>query len=177
MTTITARSARSLQEVAVVVAGSGLLIASFLGPSWLQMPADPATNTPSTSMSFQDLSTATVSSPSSIQAAYFGWLAWVLVAGLIMLSVTILLTAHRTLATVTTIASIVVYAITIMALKGPLTWSQTVDTLPDVRLGGYLMLTGLLALLLHSLYKTTPAGQHRSSDFMSPIVNSRQAPS
>ncbi len=149
------RKAVEFKGLSTVVIGSFLLISSLLGPSWIQMPANPAAGTPAASLSFQDLSTATASSPSSIQSGYFGPLAWILFAGLVVLSFATYISGNRIIAIVTAIIGFIVLVVTLLALKGPSTWAQFIDTVPNIRLGGYLMLVGLLTLVAYAVFKFT----------------------
>lgn len=146
---------RPLAETAVVSVSGVLLIASLLGPAWLVMPANPAAGTPAAAVSFTDLSAATENSPSTVQSFFFGWPAWVLFGALIFASAAVVYTGNRFIAACTAAATLVVAMVSVLAIKGPLTWSQTIDSLPNLRLGGYLMLTGLLIVVAFNGYKAS----------------------
>lgn len=147
------RTAITTRDVAVVVIGAALIVVSLCGFSWLFMPADPTAGTPGGSVSFNDLRAATEASPSAVQAAYFGWLAWAAFGVLIVLNVATPLIRSKVIAVAALAAGVVTAVITILALKGPQTWSQTIQALPNLRFGGYLMLIGLLTLLIFSAVK------------------------
>lgn len=146
-------AATNIKDAAIVGVGALLLLISLVTTTWLFMPANPAANTPAASMSFSDLVTATGASPSTIQSSFFGWLAWFLFGALIILSVATLLTHSRIVAAIGAGVGLLTAILTTLALKGPQTWSQTIDALPNLRLGGYLMLIGLLTLLIFNAVK------------------------
>ncbi len=144
----------NIWEGAIVVVAAILLIGSTLGPDWLYSPADPKTGTPAATLDFSALGVATEGSPSAIQATYFGWLAWVAFIGVIVLGALTALSANRLWAIAGLVAGLIAVLVSVLAIKGPLTWSQTVDALPNIRLGGYMMIIGLLGLLAYSAFRT-----------------------
>lgn len=154
MTTASATNrtaALDVRELAVVALGAVLLLVSLVGPTWLVMPSpDGGAAVP---VSFADLVVATDGSPSTIQATFFGWCAWVLFGVLIALSIGVLLTSNRALAVGAALGAAIVAVVATLALKGPQTWAQTIESLPNLRLGGYLMLLGLVALLAYNVAK------------------------
>ena len=170
-------AAVNLKDAGVVGIGAVLLLASLLGLTWLVMPANPATDAPAAAVSFNDLTAATKSSPSTVQSTYFGWLAWVLFGAIILLSVAVLLTGNRLIAAVTAGIGLLTAILTTLALKGPQTWSQTIEALPNLRIGGYLMLIGLLALLIFNAIKARPQRVRNSTTITTVKSETGQAPS
>jgi hypothetical protein len=153
------RIAIDIRDAAVVGTGAVLLLLSMVGIGWLVAPANPASKTPSTTVSFADLTAATDESPSTVQATYFGWLAWLLFGAIIVLTVAVLITRSRPIAISGAAMGVLTLLLTTLALKGPQTWMQTVKALPDLRLGGYLMLVGVLIL---TIFNTVVIGRSRT---------------
>ncbi|PHV66982.1 hypothetical protein [Williamsia muralis] len=154
MTTTTPRRSATRTPAALIalaVAGSVLSIISLIGPTWLFSPAQPANNVPEMSFSFGDLADLSGNSPSTVQSSYFGWLAWVLVVATIVLAVAAILSRSTLIAAAEGILALVTLVVTIFAVKGPLTWGGFYDTLPNMRIGGYLIIVGLLGIIAHAV--------------------------
>lgn len=134
---------------AVVAIAAILLLASMIGPTWMYSPAQPDTGTPAANLSFSDLATATAESPSALQAAYFGWLGWTLVILAVAVSVAALLLPRRLLSVAELLTGIIALVVTALSLKGPLSWSGFVAAVPTLRIGGYLIIIGLLVIIVH----------------------------
>ena len=126
-----------------------LLAASLLGPTWMFSPAQPAANVPEQHLSFSDLAAATAESPSSIQAAYFGWLGWTLVILTIAATIVAVLRPRRLLTMAEAAIGAITLIVTALALKGPLTWGGFIDAVPTLRLGGYMIIVGLILVVAH----------------------------
>lgn len=144
----------NVREIAAVAIGGVLLMVSLLGLDWSYVPASPETGTSATSLSFQDLNAATAASPSGLQAAFFGWFAWALFGALIILAVATLLTNSPAVAIVTAVSGVIVLVLTTLALKGPMTWGQTIEGLPNTRLGCYLAIIGVLVVTIYGVIKS-----------------------
>jgi hypothetical protein len=138
-----------LPGAAVVAFAVILLLASMIGPAWMYSPAQPDTGTPGANLSFSDLATATAKSPSALQAAYFGWLGWALVILAVAVSVAALLLPRRLLSVAELLTGLVALVLTALALKGPLSWGGFVAAVPTLRIGGYLIIIGLLVIIFH----------------------------
>lgn len=134
----------------VVVAGI-LLLVSLAGPAWLFSPAQPEKDLPEDFLSFSDLAVATAQGPSSIQAAYFGWLGWTLVILTIAVSFAVVVLPQRLLISAEVVIGVFALIITALALKGPLTWGGFVEAVPTLRLGGYLIIVGLILVIAHGV--------------------------
>lgn len=125
-----------------------VLVVSLIGPTWLHSPADPATGAPAADLSYQDLrQVLNVAPATNWQHAYFGWLAWLLVAVTIVVLTALWLRPSRLLGLGLTALALTGLTGSVFAVKGMLTWSQFVDAAPDVRLGGYLVFTGFVIAL------------------------------
>ncbi|MGW6036557.1 hypothetical protein [Gordonia terrae] len=151
-------SAVNVKEAAVVILGGLLLLVSLIGPTWLILPDNPAAGTPALPVGFTDLTSATEASPSAVQAFFFGWPAWAFLLVLIGAGIGTVLTANRILAAITAFAALIALFVAVFALKGPLTWGQTLDTLPNVRIGSYLYISGILVILAYAVVKAIPRG-------------------
>ena len=141
----------SLTNWTVPIVAIATILASLLGVPWQFIPAQPASHMPELNLTFSDLQTASETSISPIQRAYFGGLIWVL----IVLSITLALTAVKSRTRTVEIAEAAVAAValvfTVLACKGPSTWSEFIQSIPNLRLGGYLFIIGLMLLLVHGL--------------------------
>ncbi|WP_157978572.1 hypothetical protein [Nocardia aurea] len=144
---------REIREGSIVLGTAIVLIGSTVGPDWLHSPADPKTGTPSVAMDFSALRVATEGGPSAVQTAYFGWLSWMLFVGVIVLGALTVRSASRLWAAAGLVAGLMALFFSVLAIKGPLTWSQTAETLPNIRLGGYMVLVGLSAMLVFSAFR------------------------
>ena len=150
-------SPRTIANVAPVAAIGGaaiILLLSLIGPTWLFSPAQPDTGTPAANLSFSDLAAATAETPSPIQAAYFGWLGWALVIVSIAVSGAAVLLGRRLLSVAELLTGVVALVLTALALKGPLTWGGFAQAVPTLRIGGYLMIVGLLLVIIHGAVTT-----------------------
>ncbi|PBC35076.1 hypothetical protein CJ179_49910 [Rhodococcus sp. ACS1] len=125
------------------------LVGSLLGPIWMFSPANAETLTPDSWLTFSDLTSATAQSPSAIQAAYFGWLAWTLIASIVLVTIGATITGFRPLFLAEATLGLAALVVTVFALKGPSTWGAVVAALPDIRIGGYMVIAGLLLLVVH----------------------------
>ncbi|WP_213575873.1 hypothetical protein [Rhodococcus sp. USK13] len=143
------RTIATFAPTAAVAAAAIFLLVSMVGPAWMFSPAHPDTGTPDANLSFSDLGAATAQSPSAIQAAYFGWLGWALVILVIVVSAAAVLLPRRLLSAAELLTGIAALLITALALKGPLSWGGFVQAVPTLRIGGYLMIVGLLVVIIH----------------------------
>jgi hypothetical protein len=134
---------------AVAVSALALVLA-LVGPGWLYAPANPAAKIPAMTLDFAGLRklTATPGIPTNwVQGAFFGWMAWVLVIVALLLGAAHAATRLRLAAIATAVVALVALIIDLLALKGVGTWGQLLHQVPNVRLGGYLMVVGLVVLL------------------------------
>lgn len=135
-----------------VAAGCAIASAAFvwlglLGPAWTYVPPQPQGNVPAADLSFAALSAAVAGTGSGVQAAYFGWLAWVFAFGTTVLAILLIRTGQPLVAALCIGVGALEPAVTVLAVKGPLPWSVFVDGLADVRLGAALTLSGFVLLI------------------------------
>lgn len=146
----------------LAVTSSACLIISVGGATWTHEPARPDVQTPDASLTFADLNFATLRSPSAIQAAYFGWAGLLAVTSSVGIVVAATTIRHRTLPLLESAAALLMLAVTVLAIKGPLDWGAFVDSLANVRIGGYLIVAGFLLALAHA--RTARADAHATDD-------------
>ena len=137
-------------QLAAVLAIAVAFAASLLGLNWLHVPAQPAIKAPATTLTFQDLHELTTSGivpTSGVQEAYFAWLGWVLAVGAVAIALATTLMGHRALIALLAGVSSLGLVLTALGVKGTLTWGQFFDQVPNIRVGGYLVVLGYLAAL------------------------------
>lgn len=127
------------------------LVVSLLGPTWLYSPVNPAVPLPEMHLSFDDLKTATAESASGVQRVYFAWLGWALVVLTVLSAVAATRIRARVTAMIGLVIAVVTLVITVFAVKGSLSWSAFFSNVPNIRLGGYLMIVGLLLVIIHAV--------------------------
>ncbi len=142
-------------------AASVLVVGSLLGFAWTFIPANPTAQTPEMWMTFSDLSAATAQSPSAIQAAYFGWLAWTLVACTVLVAFGAVITGLRPLFGVEVALGLAMLIITMFASKGPSSWGTVIAALPDLRIGALMMLVGSLGFAIQGAAAAWKASRPR----------------
>lgn len=139
---------------ATVVAGALLLVA-LVGPAWLHVPANPQVGAPAANLDFDqlgDLIAADAVPTNGIQAAYFSWLGWLLATFTVLTGLVASVLPRRAVAGTLTVLAIVGLVLTGLAVKGPLSWSDFLDQVPNVRAGGYLVVLGYLLLLVTGVF-------------------------
>jgi hypothetical protein len=149
-TTAVPRTAASPAVAGAVAVSALALVLALAGPGWLYVAANPAAKTPAMTLDFAGLRklTDTPGIPTNwVQSAFFGWLAWVLVIVALLLAAAYATTRLRLAATATAVVALVALIVDVLALKGVGTWNQLLDQIPNVRLGGYLMVVGLVLIL------------------------------
>ncbi len=127
-----------------------LLMAALVGPGWLFVPANPLAKLPAMTLDFgnlHDLTHAGAVPSNAVQKAYFGWLEWTLVLSTIVLSAALVATKHQVSRIGVAAVSVAGLVFTVLGVKGPLTWSQLFDQIKNIRIGGYLVVTGYLVAL------------------------------
>jgi hypothetical protein len=135
--------------VAVVLAGL-LLVVSLTTLGWLHMAANSMGPGPAVTLDFSDLRTLTDTPgvpTNTVQSEFFGWLAWLFVIVGLALGLATAATRARIAALALAGTALVTLVVDLFAVKGPLTWSAFSDQLPDIRLGAYFMIAGLVVLL------------------------------
>ena len=132
------------------------LIVSLLGPTWVYSPANPAIPLPEMHSNFSDLQTATAESTSGVQREYFAWLGWALVVLTAISAVAATLIRTRVTALIELAVAVFTLVITVFAVKGPLSWSAFFSNVPNIRVGGYLMIIGLLLVITHAALALRP---------------------
>lgn len=131
--------------------GAVLLVLAPLGATWLFVPANPAANLPETTLSFSglgDLTSGGLAPTTGLQASYFAWLGWTLIALTLIVALAALLIGSHGLRVALGVIALVGLVTTILAVKGPMSWSEVVDQLPNVRVGGYLVFGGYLVMIV-----------------------------
>ena len=141
---------RQVSRIAVAAAVAGVIAVwtALSGPVWTYVPAQPQLDLPAMGLTFGDLATAATTSPSAIQSAYFGWLAWVFAVLTSLLALWVLVGRNRLAALATVAAAVAQLIVTVLAVKGPLTWSVFFEGVPNIRVGAVLALGGIVLLFL-----------------------------
>ncbi|WP_009476585.1 hypothetical protein [Rhodococcus sp. JVH1] len=67
----------------------------------------------------------------------------------VAVSVAALLLPRRLLSVAEPLTGLVALVLTALALKGPLSWGGFVAAVPTLRIGGYLIIIGLLVIIFH----------------------------
>lgn len=148
-TTFRPTSRTSLPRLVLLAVAAAALLVSLAAPIWLYSPAQPQAQIPEMHLSFSDLDAATTQSPSALQGAYFGWLGWFLALAAIAMGVVTVLIRRRVAGAVEAVVGGVALILTVFAVKGPLTWGSFFDSIPNIRLGGYLVIIGYLLIIAH----------------------------
>ncbi|MDE1675275.1 hypothetical protein [Nocardia gipuzkoensis] len=150
--------------IGVVVICSAALLVSLLGPVWIHHPAQSAPKRPEVWLTFSDLGAVAAKSSSPVQVVYFSWLAWVLVLTTIAFgALSQLLVGWRLVLLFELLASLVALCTTIVAVKGPLSWSIFLGQFSNLRPGGYLIVAGLLGFVAQSSLQFAAAKRKRIS--------------
>lgn len=97
-----------------------------------------------------------------VQDAYFSWLASMLVAAVSVLAVALAAAPRRSLAWLLVVASVVGLLVTMLALKGPLSWGDFLEQAKNMRIGGYLIIVGFIGTLVLAPPVSGPAGSCRT---------------
>ena len=119
----------------------------LLGPAWAYVPADDTTGTASSEMNFAALAAVNSESANSIQAAYFTWGAWLFAAVTTVLAVLAVRVGGRALGGVCVLAGLVQVVVTVLAMKGSLSWGTLIGGFENTRAGAALVFIGFLSLV------------------------------
>ncbi|NMN93878.1 hypothetical protein [Antrihabitans stalactiti] len=139
------RSTRTIALLAIAGIVACALILAFTVLTWLQVPAPVGA-----AFGFTDLKqmTETPNVPTtSIQHAYFAWLAWTLLVVVVSITAAAVLLRTRFAGVAATAAAFVALILQVLAAKGPMTWSAFFDTFDQFRAGAYFAIGSWLVLL------------------------------
>ncbi|WP_433622153.1 hypothetical protein [Nocardia sp. CA-120079] len=87
-------------------------------------------------------------SPSTLQAAFFGWMAWLFALIATVLVIVAARSATPVVGGVCVLVGIAESVITILALKGTEPWSAVFDSLQFIRVGAVMFVIGMIALIV-----------------------------
>lgn len=135
----------------------------LLGPAWAYVPANAPANAPAMDLTFAGLAAASVGSPSFLQTMYFSWLGWVFAAASTVLAIATVRTGTRVLSGICVLAGVFQAVVTVLAMKGPLSWSVLMSGIGNTRLGVALVFVGYIALIVIGVLGLGAAASARES--------------
>ncbi|MFC0449177.1 hypothetical protein [Rhodococcus jostii] len=144
------------------IAGAAAVWGALLGPAWTYVPAQPQANVPAAELSFAALAAATAESTSSVQVAYFSWLAWAFAVVTTALMILLAITRNLLIAALSVVAGAFQLVVTVLAVKGPLPWSVFFEGLPNIRIGAVLALSAIALLIAGGVFVLTATKPSRS---------------
>ncbi|WP_330231091.1 hypothetical protein OHA40_00525 [Nocardia sp. NBC_00508] len=102
---------------------------------------------PAMSLNFAEMAAGAGQSPSGLQQAFFGWIAWALALITTILALLATRWSSRILGGLCILVGLAELVLTAYGIKGTTTWSAVIDGMENMRLGGVLYLFGLVLLI------------------------------
>ncbi|MEH6822025.1 MAG: hypothetical protein V7706_19000 [Dietzia psychralcaliphila] len=158
------RTVQVLRLVSVVAVWVALL-----GPAWAYVPA--TTSTPPTSVTFADLVAVNSTNPNALQAAFYGWIAWVFAVLTTTLVIAAIRFTSRIWAIVTVVCGAVQLLITMLvSAQAAPSLSALLSSLPYTRSGTVLFLGSMICLICAGILSLRPpVAQNASATVGMPV--------
>lgn len=119
----------------------------ILGPAWNYSPGSAAANLPPAVLDFAGMAAVLQNGPPVIQAAFFGWMAWVFALVTTILALLAIRGANAILGGACIVIGIAELVLTVFGFKGSATWATVFDTIEYVRIGAVMFVVGILLLI------------------------------
>lgn len=133
------------------VVASILLLLSFVLKQLFVPAAGPV---PAMTLDFgdlQDLIGSRLIPTTGFQEAYFNWLAWTLAIFAIGLTLASSVLGNKPTALLAGVVGVLGFVSSVIGNKGPLSWTEFVDQLPNLRIGAYCNLIGFIVVISAAL--------------------------
>lgn len=144
----------------VILVAALLMTASLSAAPWIHIPPAPELQLSESTMRFSEISKSVTGATPPLQAAYFDWLAWLLVTVTIAISILSVTLQRSALFALEALIAASALAIGTIAAKGPVTWSDYLSNIHNLRIGSYMITAGFLMIGVHGLAKLAQAGRH-----------------
>ncbi|WP_131816836.1 hypothetical protein [Nocardia salmonicida] len=99
------------------------------------------------SLNFAEMAAGAGQSPSGLQQAFFGWMAWAFALISTILALLATRWAGRLLGILCIVVGVAELVLTTYGMKGAMTWSAMSEGTGNMRLGGVLYLLGLFLII------------------------------